>query len=330
MRRLKISGVTCLNIGCIPSKALLESSELFYKVRNHGQSHGVLVNSSDVGLDLKQMMGRKDSVVRKLTGGLEVLVKARNVDVIRAEAFLKAPGILTIQKEGAKGQKEEIEAPNIVLATGSQPTALPGLNFDGKLVVDSTDALSFTSVPGSLAVIGAGALGLELGSVWSRLGSEVTVIEAADRIVPGTDAQASKSLATALKAQGIKILCSTMVSGAKMGTRNVSLELKTAPGKEIGKIKADKLLVSIGRNANIDSAFEDGIKPEKTGDGRFIRVDDGFRTSIPGVFAIGDLIGNPMLAHKAEEEALALACLLAGENLPPWGGPDSQYCLYGA
>ena len=182
-------GGTCLNVGCIPSKALLESSELYYRVNHETGNHGINIAPESAQLDLKAMMARKDSIVDKLTGGIASLMKARKVELIQGRGIVTAPGQVSVKPDGP-----EISAPRIVLATGSRPAALPHMPFDGKRIVDSTDALSLDKVPKSMAVIGAGAVGLELGSVWSRLGAKVTIIEAMDQIIPGSDVQAARTL----------------------------------------------------------------------------------------------------------------------------------------
>ncbi len=308
-------GGTCLNVGCIPSKALLESSEFYYRSKFEAAIHGVKIPEVGLELDLKAMMARKTSIVEKLTGGIAVLMEARKVEVVQGRGVITAPGKVSVSAE------IELSAPRIVLATGSIPAALPNMPFDGKKIVDSTDALSLTKVPASIAVIGAGAVGLELGSVWSRLGSDVTMIEAMEQIIPGSDVQAARTLAGALTKQGIKILTSALVESAEVSSRKISLSIKEAGKDKLKTINVEKVLVSVGRRANIESALGSGINPVLSEDGRFIKIDTNYATSIEGLYAIGDLTGNPMLAHKAEEEALSLAAIFAGEAHPPWGGP---------
>ena len=242
-------------------------------------------------------------------------MEARKVEVVQGRGVITAPGKVSVSAES------ELSAPRIVLATGSIPAALPHMPFDGKKIIDSTDALSLTRVPKSLAVIGAGAVGLELGSVWSRLGSDVTIIEAMEQIIPGSDVQAARTLAGALKKHGINILTSALVESAEVSSRKISLSIKEAGKDKLKTINVEKVLVSVGRRANIESALGSGINPVLSEDGRFIKIDTNYATSIDGLYAIGDLTGNPMLAHKAEEEALSLAAIFAGEAHPPWGGP---------
>lgn len=315
-------GGTCLNVGCIPSKALLESSELYYRMKNEAGIHGIVLGKDNLNLDVKSMMKRKSAVVTKLTGGIASLMKARKVEVIQGRGTVTGPNLVRVEPTG------ELKAQRVVLATGSLPSELTHLPFDGKRILDSTDALSLTKVPESLAVIGAGAVGLELGSVWSRLGAQVTVIEAMKQIIPGADAAAARTLASTLKKQGVGILTGAVVESARVSSRKISLSIRKSGKKqglkeqgELENLDVEKVLVAVGRRANIDSALGMGVNPERTADGRFLKVDDKYATSVPGLFAIGDLVGNPMLAHKAEEEALALAALFAGEAHPPWGGP---------
>jgi len=312
-------GGTCLNVGCIPSKALLESSEFYFRMKNEAGIHGIVLDEGVLNFDVKTMMKRKSAVVKKLTGGIASLMKARKVEVIRGTGTVAGPNLVRVEPS------RKLLAQRIVLATGSRPSELTHLPFDGKRIVNSTDALSLTKVPKSLAVIGAGAVGLELGSVWSRLGAQVTVIEAMKQIIPGADTTAARTLASSLKKQGLGILTGAMVESAKVSSRKISLSIRKS-GKEqeqadVETLDVEKVLVAVGRRANIDSALEMGVNPERTADGRFLKVDNNYATSVPGLFAIGDLVGNPMLAHKAEEEALALAALFAGEAHPPWSGP---------
>lgn len=309
-------GGTCLNVGCIPSKALLESSELYERMLKEAPKHGISVSGESLEIDLKAMMSRKNAVVKKLTDGIATLMKARNVDILRGRGILTAPGRVTLSSQ-------EITAPRIVLATGSYPAALPDLPFDHKRILDSTDALALEKIPKSLAVIGAGAVGLEIGSIWNRLGSQVTVIEALERIVPGTDSLASRTLTSSLKKQGMDIRTGIAVAGAEVGARSVKLSLKKrGDDSDTAEVfSAEKVLVSVGRKASIQSGLGPGMELKTTDDGRFVEVDEGYATSIDGLYAVGDLIGNPMLAHKAEEDAAVLAALLAGEPHPPFPGP---------
>ena len=313
-------GGTCLNIGCIPSKALLESSEMYFRLVDRGGEHGIVLGEKGVRLDIGAMMARKDAVVGKLTGGIAALMKARKVEVIRGLGRVETGG--TVRVEAVQGSSgggaggRLLSAPRIVLAAGSRPTELPILPFDGKRVIDSTGALALDRVPKSLAVIGGGAVGLELGSVWSRLGAKVTVIEALDRIVPGADTQVSRALAAALKGQGLEIRTGVRLEGAEVGSRRVKLMLS---GDE--SLSVERVLAAVGRRAELDSPLGAGVVPKRSGDGRFFAVDENFATSVEGLYAVGDVAGGPMLAHKAEEDGMILAAHLAGEARPPWGGP---------
>ncbi|CAD7837285.1 Dihydrolipoamide dehydrogenase of 2-oxoglutarate dehydrogenase [Olavius algarvensis spirochete endosymbiont] len=317
----KMLGGTCLNIGCIPSKTLLESSEFYARIIQEAKDHGL--NIEGISLNLKTMMERKAAVVKKLSDGISTLMKKRGVEVFHGRATVKSPGKISIQSENGI---DEISSPRVVLATGSVPTPLTQLPFDGKRIVDSTGALAFEEVPKRLAVIGAGAVGLELGSIWCRLGTEVTIIEAMRQIVPGADSQAAKVLHRALTEQGLNIATSSIVGDAEASSKKITLRVQNQSEKsELASseelIEVDKVLVAVGRRNVINSALSPNVAPALSSDGRFIKVDANFETSVAGLYAIGDLIGNPMLAHKAEEQALALAAIFAGEPRPPWPGP---------
>lgn len=314
-------GGTCLNIGCIPSKALLESSEFYARIIHESKEHGLHVGRID--LNLRTMMDRKAAVVKKLSDGISTLMKKRKVEVFHGKATVESPGKVLIQ---SKYGIDRISSPRIILATGSVPASLEHLPFDGKRIVDSTDALAFEEVPKRLAVIGAGAVGLELGSIWSRLGAEVTIIEAMKQIVPGADSQAAKILHRALTEQGMSIITSSMVKSAKSSPKAIALSVQSQSNKRVTEIseefiEVDKALVAVGRRNAIDSVLSPNLAPTLSPDNHFIEVDANFETSIEGVYAIGDLIGNPMLAHKAEEQARVLAAIFAGEPRPPWSGP---------
>ena len=313
-------GGTCLNIGCIPSKALLESSEMYFRLVDRGGEHGIVLGEKGVRLDIGAMMARKDAVVGKLTGGIAALMKARKVEVIRGLGRVEAGGTVRVEAvqgtEGGGAGGRLLSATRIVLAAGSRPMELPILPFDGKRVIDSTGALALDRVPKSLAVIGGGAVGLELGSVWSRLGAKVTVIEALDRIVPGADTQVSRALAAALKGQGLEIRTGVRLEGAEVGSRRVKLMLS---GDE--SLSVERVLAAVGRRAELDSPLGAGVVPKRSGDGRFFAVDENFATSVEGLYAVGDVAGGPMLAHTAEEDGMIRAAHLAGEARPPWGGP---------
>ena len=299
-------GGTCLNVGCIPSKALLTSSDHFTFAKKEAAKHGIILDN--VGLDLKTMLARKDKVVKTLTGGVRALMKGNKVTVFTGLGTIAEPGKVRIQPND--GEPNEIAADHIVIATGSVPINLPNMAFDGTTVVSSTEALCFEKAPEKLLVIGAGAIGLELGSVWNRLGSEVTVLEFLPRIAVGFDLEISNLLQRALTAQGMKFHLETRVSSVKV-TKKGALALATKGGEEL-RFEADKVLVSVGRRA-----FAEGVGADKLGvamdeRGR-IKVDEKFQTNVKGIYAIGDVIAGPMLAHKAEEEGIACVELIAGK-----------------
>jgi dihydrolipoamide dehydrogenase len=311
-------GGTCLNIGCIPSKALLDSSELYARLREPGdggsdlRSHGIKIGKLD--LDLKTMMARKQQAVEKLTSGVGRLFKGNGIQTFTGTGRIKAVG--KVEVVTPDGRKRTVSARNIVLATGSVPAALPNFPTGRDGFITSTEALSLTRVPGKMAIVGAGAIGLELGSVWARLGAEVTLIELLDQILPGMDTEISRRTRSILGKQGLQILTGTRVLGyEKSGKSAAGVVILTAEAGD-GKTKqfpADVVLVAVGRRPYTEGLglAELGIKMEE-GSGRVI-VDERFRTSLAGVYAIGDLIPGPMLAHKAEEEGIAVAEIVAGK-----------------
>ena len=296
-------GGTCLNIGCIPSKALLQSSENFEEAAHSFAEHGVMVEG--VKLDLSRMMARKDGVVSANVKGVEFLFKKNKVTWLKGTGRISAPGLVDV--DGT-----EYGAKHIVVATGSESLTLPGVEVDEQAIVTSTGALDLDRVPGHLAVIGGGYIGLELGSVWKRLGADVTVIEYLDRLVPGMDAEIAKTFERTLGKQGIKFRLGTKVTGARRGNDGVTLTVEPAKGGEAEEIKADVVLVAIGRRA-----YTAGLGLEEAGvaldDRGRVQVDAHYATTVPGIYAIGDVITGPMLAHKAEEEGVALAERIAGQ-----------------
>ncbi len=298
-------GGTCLNIGCIPSKALLQSSEKFGETRNTLAEHGIKVG--DVTLDLGQMMARKDRVVAGLTRGVEFLFRKNKVDWLKGTGRIVAPGGVAVS--AADGVSQEVEADAIIIATGSESTPLPGIMIDERRILSSTGALSLDHVPERLAVIGGGYIGIELGSVWQRLGAQVTVIELLDRIVPTMDHELSSGLQRVLTRQGIAFQLGAKLTGLSETPDTLLLEIE---GGERRTIEVEAMLVAVGRRP-----FTQGVGLDQLGiacdpQGRVV-VDDGFATNIPGVYAIGDVIRGPMLAHKAEEEGMAIAERLAGQ-----------------
>ena len=299
-------GGTCLNVGCMPSKALLHASELFEAANREFEHLGIEVAPR---LNLKQMMAQKDESVNALTKGVDFLMKKNKVERFLGKGRLAGPG--RVEVEGEDGKVVTLEAANIVLATGSEPSGLPGVKVDGDRIVDSTGALSLGEVPKTLVVIGAGIIGLELGSVWRRLGAEVTVIEYLDRICPGMDAELAKAFQRTLAKQGVNFRLGAKVTGAKAGKSKVELSVEPAAGGAAETLSADRVLLAIGRRP-----YTEGLGLETVGlvpDARGFIETDHFRTAAPGVWAVGDVIHGPMLAHKAEEDAVACIELIAGK-----------------
>ncbi|MGH7965591.1 MAG: dihydrolipoyl dehydrogenase [Candidatus Binatia bacterium] len=299
-------GGTCLNIGCIPSKALLDSSEWFAQARGKFAHHGIVCEG--LRLDLPAMMNRKDQVVKGLTQGIDGLFKKNKITRLQGHARLRDPRTVEIT---ADGTQQTVQANALIIATGSEPIALPMLPFDSQHVVSSTEALSFPEVPQHLVVIGGGAIGLELGSVWLRLGAKVTVVELLPRLIPGTDTQIATALQRTLTKQGFTFLLSTRVTEGRVQNGQVALTVESDK-EQRSQLEADRVLVAVGRKpygAGLGAA-ELGIAFDERGR---IVVDEHYQTNIPGVYAIGDVIAGPMLAHKAEEEGVALAERLAGQ-----------------
>ena len=298
-------GGTCLNIGCIPSKALLHASERFHEAQSDFAGLGI---KATVELDLPAMMARKDKVVGELTKGVEYLFKKNKVEGIVGEARIAGPGKVEVKgKDGVR----TLTAKNIVIATGSDVAKLPGITIDEKQIVSSTGAIALKEVPKRLLVVGAGVIGLELGSVWRRLGSEVTVVEFLDRITPGMDGEIGKAFQRILGKQGFTFQLSTKVVGVEKAKTGLKVTVEPAAGGERSVIETDIMLVAIGR-----VPFTAGLGLEEAGvaldkRGRVV-TDNHYRTNVPGVWAIGDVREGPMLAHKAEDEAVAVAEIIAG------------------
>jgi len=304
-------GGVCLNEGCIPSKALLESSEHFFTL-NHGLSdHGIAIDGAR--LDLEQMMARKDAIVSKLTGGIATLFKKNKVVRIsgRAELLFDEGSGHQVRVTNSDGGVQELVAGAILLATGSEAIELPDFPFDGKAVINARDALKLTSVPQRLLVVGGGVIGLELGSVWSRLGSEVTVVEMLPQILPQTDTQIAQQLQRSLKKQGIKILVKSRLIAIKTVEERITASLETAKG--VQDVPCDKVLIATGRRAQTRGLGLEkvGLTPDPLGQ---LSVDENYQTAVSGIYAIGDLIPGPMLAHKASEEGVVFAERLAGKS----------------
>jgi dihydrolipoamide dehydrogenase len=301
-------GGTCLNIGCIPSKALLDSSELFYLAQKRFGRHGIKVGGLE--LDLRAMLARKDEVVKGLTEGVKFLFRENKIDTVYGSGRLVSPTSVAVR--GQEGSETLLEAKQVLLATGSEPASLPSLPFDGKYVVSSTEALSFDQVPAHLVVVGAGYIGIELSSVWKRLGSKVTVIEFLPRIVPVADQEMGELLFKSLKRQGMEFHLETKVTGASIEGGKVNVVAESNDGNKL-TFACDKVLVSVGRRPYTEGLglAEIGVATDpKTGK---VPVNAHYHTNIPTISAIGDLIDGPMLAHKAEDEGVAFAELLAGK-----------------
>ena len=301
-------GGTCLNVGCIPSKALLESSHLYAQAQHELADHGVGVGK--VTLDLPAMLGRKDTVVDDLTKGIAFLFKKNKIAYVQGHGRIAAPDCVGVT--GDDGNEQSLKTRNIVIATGSEVMPLPGIEIDEEVILSSTGALSMDRVPEHLVVVGGGYIGLEMGSVWRRLGAKVTVVEFLDRITPGMDAELSKQLQRILKRQGMDFKLKTKVTGAEKNGAGVALTVEPAAGGEAETLSCDRVLVSIGRRPYTDALGLKtvGVKVDNRG---FVPVDEDFQTNVQGIFAIGDVLPDlPMLAHKAEEEGVAVAELLAG------------------
>ena len=300
-------GGTCLNVGCIPSKSLLSASGKYQEASKKFADIGIELSGLQV--NLKQMFSKKDLVVSELTKGIEFLFKKNKVEWLSGEAFIKSN--TEVEVTFNSGKKTRIVADKIMIAVGSEPVCLPNLAFDEKKIVSSTGALSLEAVPERLVVVGAGYIGLEMGSVWSRLGSTVTVVEFLDKIVPNNDQEIAKHFQRNLKKQGLNFMLGTKVIQVDLNDKGVSLFAETVKGGKQQKIDCDVVLVAVGRKPSTDNlGLEDiGVKRDKNG---FILVDDKLETSVKNILAIGDCILGPMLAHKAEEEGVAAVEMIAG------------------
>ena len=305
IEKSKPLGGTCLNVGCIPSKALLASSEHYHYARHRFAAHGIV--AKDITLDLGALMKRKSDVVAQLNKGIEFLFKKNKVDRYEGTGCIRSPK--QVEVTGADGKKQTLEGKNILIATGSVPIELPFLKFDGQRVVSSDQAIAFTEVPKSLLIIGAGAIGLELGSVWARLGSEVTVVEFLPRIAAGFDNELSTQLQRSLEKQGLKFHLNTKVQSATVGK---SVVLTAGQDGKTLSLEAEKVLVAVGRKP-----YSCGLGLENAGitlsDKGRIPVNSHWQTVMPNIYAIGDVIDGPMLAHKAEAEAHAVVEQILGQ-----------------
>ncbi len=299
-------GGTCLNAGCIPSKALLESSELFHRAQHEFSKHGI--NTTGVAVDIGQMQKRKDGIVRQLTGGIAGLFKANNITGLVGHGRLLADK--KVEFTPVDGEVEVLDTRYIILATGSTPIELGVAPFDGERIVDSWGALDFDAAPKTLGVVGGGVIGLELGSVWSRLGSEVTVLEAMDDLLFMIDRQIAKEAGRQFRKQGLSIKLGAKVTSAKVSGNKVVVDYEDQSGKQ--SLTVEKLVVAVGRRPFTDGLLADnsGIQIDERG---FIEVDDECRTNVKGIYAVGDCVRGPMLAHKGSEEGVMAADLIAGE-----------------
>ena len=297
-------GGTCLNVGCIPSKALLESSHQYEHAAHDFAAHGIIIDG--IKADFSKMMERKNKVVKQLTSGIEMLFKKNKVE------YLKGAGEIISANKVKVGDKE-YDTKNIVIATGSDVATLPGIEIDEEVIVSSTGALELKKVPKKMVVIGAGVIGLELGSVYRRLGAEVTAIEFLDRITPGMDNGLTKDFQKMLEKQGIKFKLGTKVTAAEKTKKGVKLTMEAAKGGNAETMEADVVLVCVGRKA-----YTEGLGLDKAGvkttDRGLVETNANWQTNIPNIYAIGDVIAGPMLAHKAEEEGVAVAEILAGQH----------------
>src|SRR5690554_4090549 len=302
-----VLGGTCLNVGCIPSKALLEASHKFHEATHDFDDFGI--QAKGVTMDVKKMVGRKDKIVNQLTGGIAMLFKANGVTSFEGTGKLLAGK--KVEVTGHDGKTQVLEAENVIVASGSVPVEIPPAPLTEGLIVDSTGALDFTETPKHLGVIGGGVIGLELGSVWSRLGSEVTVFEAMDTFLASVDQQIAKEVKKSLTKQGLQIELGARVTATEIKGKEVEVTFADAKGEH--KKTFDKLIVCVGRKPYTQGVLADdsGVTLDERG---FIFVDDNCRTSVPGVYAIGDAVRGPMLAHKASDEGVAVADLIAGRK----------------
>ncbi|QQP88942.1 dihydrolipoyl dehydrogenase [Skermanella sp. TT6] len=304
----KTLGGTCLNVGCIPSKALLTSSEKFEEAKHSFASHGIKLGS--VELDLPTMMANKNKVVEDNTKGIEFLFKKNKVDWLKGRGRITARNEVTIEGDGGS---ETVGAKNIIIATGSESMPVPGVEVDEQRIVTSTGALELAEVPKRFAVIGGGVIGLEMASVWGRLGAEVTVIEFLDRILPGMDGEVSKQMQRILGKQGMTFKLNTKVTAAAVGNAGVTLTVEPSKGGEAQQIEADVVLVAIGRRPYTAGLGLEEMGVEINQRGRIV-TSHHWETNVPGIYAIGDVIEGQMLAHKAEDEGVAVAELIAGQS----------------
>ena len=304
-------GGVCLNSGCIPSKALLDSSEYFQLAKNQFADHGI--KTGRLSLDLAVMMARKEKVVQDLTENVKRLLEGNKVEIIQGTARLAAADQITVESDSGSSKKKQratLSAKAIILATGSETVPLPNLPFDGQKIISSTEALKLDTVPNHLGIVGGGYIGLELGSVWLRLGARVSLFEMLPKIATGLDGQVGRKLQRVLKRQGFKFFMNSKVTQAKAMAKNIKVELEVKGKKET--ITCDKLLVSVGRRPLIRDLGLEAVGVETDPETGSVKVDSAYRTNIPSIYAIGDLIPGPMLAHRASAEGVAVAEIIAG------------------
>ena len=299
-------GGVCLNVGCIPSKALLDSSEYYHLAKDRFAEHGI--KTGRVSLDLGRMMARKEKVVQELTDNVRQLLEGHQITILQGAAQLAGPDRVTVTK-GKK--KQSLLAKHILLATGSTPVAVPNLEFDEKMIVSSTGALNFDAVPKHLGIVGGGYIGLELGSVWMRLGAKVTVVEMLPKIAAGLDGQVGRTLDRILRKQGMDIRVRTKVMGAKRAGKKIKVSVEQAGQAE--DLLFDRLLVSVGRRPLTAGLGLETVGVALDANTGQVMVDESYRTSVPSIYAIGDLVAGPMLAHKASAEGIAAVETMAGK-----------------
>jgi len=299
-------GGTCLNVGCIPSKALLDSSKHYYHLQHHYADHGI--QTSKLSFDVAKMLERKDGIVKKLTGGVSGLFKGNKVTALHGRGKLAKNQRVEVQLQDSD-EVRTLESKYVILASGSVPIEIPGVAFDGEYIVDNVGALEFGEIPKRLGVIGAGVIGLELGSVWQRLGAEVTLLEALPDFLAMADRDVAKQAAREFKKQGLDIRLGAKVKSAEVKKSEVLVTVETGDGEE--QMRFDRLLVAVGRRAYTEGLLSDDCGVELTERGQ-IKVDDDSKTTAPNVWAVGDCVRGPMLAHKASEEGIAVAEMIAG------------------
>lgn len=302
-------GGTCLNVGCIPSKALLDSSEHFHNAAHKFKEHGIDINTPKV--NMAQMIKRKQSVIDQTVGGIDFLMKKNKIDVIHGHATFTNKTAISVK--GDNGKETTYESKKFMIATGSKPITPAFMNYDKKRVITSTEALEITKVPKSMVIVGGGVIGLELGSVYARLGTQVEVVEYMDRIIAGMDKDCSKELMRSLKKLGMKFHLKHKVTDVKGAARSATVTFEPRDGGDATEIKADYCLIAIGRRPYTDNLGLDKAGVELDERGR-IKVNNNLETTAPGIYAVGDVIQGAMLAHKASEEAVLVAELIAGQH----------------